>query len=211
MSSTPNAQIMAEARAALSGRWKVAIAIVAIQFGIMMATNLLGLFGAGISVMISGPLALGIAMVFLRFLRGEPVRVGNLFDGFAHFATCFCAYFLMSLFILLWALLLIVPGIIAAYAYSMTFYILADEPQLRAREALRKSKIMMFGNKWKFCCLGFRFSGWFLLGIVTLGIGFLWIVPYISASLARFYLDIRDLPVEPAVSGPGLAFGFDDQ
>ena len=82
-------------------------------------------------------------------------------------------------------------GIIASYAYAMAFYVVADEPTIGAREALRRSKEMMQGNKFKLFCLYWHFFGWAILCILTLGIGFLWLGPYMSASTARFYEDVR--------------------
>jgi uncharacterized membrane protein len=97
----------------------------------------------------------------------------------------------MILFILLWTLLLIIPGIIAAISYSMTFYILADDNSIGAMDAIDKSKKMMDGYKWKYFCLGLRFLGWALLCILTLGIGFLWLMPYMQVSMAKFYDDVK--------------------
>ena len=91
--------------------------------------------------------------------------------------------------IFLWFLLLIVPGIVAALSYSMTFYILADEPDINAKEALEKSKIMMDGHKMDLFLLGLSFIGWALLCILTLGIGLLWLIPYMNVSAAKFYQD----------------------
>jgi uncharacterized membrane protein len=88
-------------------------------------------------------------------------------------------------------ILLIVPGIIAALGYAMTFYILADDPLLKAQDAMKKSKTMMNGYKLKLFYMGLRF---FLLGILcilTLGIGFLWLIPFIHTSMAKFYDDIN--------------------
>ncbi|BEV70871.1 MULTISPECIES: DUF975 family protein [unclassified Paludibacterium] len=219
ISMTDNARIMAEARAALSGRWKMAVGATAILLGIELGLSLLVYLGlppysdSFVDLLIKGPLELGFALFYLQLLRGGELRFSQLFSGFERYLTGLAAYLLMVLFILLWALLLIIPGVIAALSYSMTFYLLVDEPQLSAREALRKSKIMMIGNKWKFFCLGCRFIGWFLLGLLTLGIGLLWVIPYLSTSLVRFYQDIRDVP--PAVGSadpdPGLSYGFDDQ
>jgi len=97
----------------------------------------------------------------------------------------------MLIFILLWTLLLIVPGIIAAISYSMTFYIIADDNSIAAKEAIDKSKKMMDGYKWKFFCIGLRFFGLALLCVLTLGIGFLWLFPYIQVTVAKFYDDIK--------------------
>lgn len=92
---------------------------------------------------------------------------------------------------MLWTLLLIIPGIIAAYSYSLVYYILVDEPNLKPLEALRKSKKMMYGNKAKLFYLGLRFIGWALLCVLTLGIGFIWLAPYIQATRAKFYEDVK--------------------
>jgi uncharacterized membrane protein len=114
-----------------------------------------------------------------------------IFEGFQRFGTALGAYFFMTLFIFLWALLLVIPGIIAAYSYAMTYYILADDPSLSGRDAITLSKEMMRGMKWKFFCLNFRFIGWILLSVFTLGVGLLWVLPYISCASAKFYDDVR--------------------
>ncbi len=99
---------------------------------------------------------------------------------------------LQFIFVFLWSLLLIIPGIIATLSYSMTYFIIADNNSITALEAITKSKEMMRGNKWKFFCLGLRFLGWSLLCVVTLGIGFLWLTPYMSVSSAQFYDDLKE-------------------
>jgi uncharacterized membrane protein len=88
-------------------------------------------------------------------------------------------------------LLLIVPGIIAALSYSMTYFIIAENDSIGSLEAITKSKEMMRGNKWKLFCLCCRFLGWILLCILTIGIGFLWLYPYMMVSFAKFYDDIK--------------------
>ena len=103
----------------------------------------------------------------------------------------------MLLFTFLWTLLLIIPGIIAVLSYSMTFYILADDNSIGAMEAIDKSKKMMDGYKWKYFCLGLRFIGWSLLCILTLGIGFLWLLPYMQVSVVKFYDDIKENHIMP--------------
>jgi uncharacterized membrane protein len=124
-------------------------------------------------------------------VKGKEVTVGNLFDGFSCFGSSCIASLLVLLFTFLWTLLLIVPGIIAGLSYAMTFFILSENREITGSEAIRRSKKMMAGNKWKLFCLGCRFIGWSLLGIITLGVGFLWIGPYYLTSLAKFYDDLR--------------------
>lgn len=85
----------------------------------------------------------------------------------------------------------LVPAIRASLAYSQLFFILADHPECGAMESLRRSQDLMDGFKWKYFCLGLRFLGWILLSFFTCFIGMLWIFPYMKASYARFYDDIR--------------------
>jgi uncharacterized membrane protein len=97
----------------------------------------------------------------------------------------------MTLFILLWMLLLIVPGVVAMLSYSMTFWILADDPDAGPLEALSRSKALMRGHRWQFFRLYWRFFGWFVLSLLTLGIGLFWLLPYVMMSSAEFYRQLR--------------------
>jgi uncharacterized membrane protein len=97
---------------------------------------------------------------------------------------------LVGLFTILWTLLLIIPGIIKGISYSQVFYLLKDNPELSALEAITESKQRMQGYKWKFFLLNLSFIGWGFIAIFTLGIGFLWLVPYISTANATFYNEI---------------------
>jgi len=79
----------------------------------------------------------------------------------------------------------------AAFSYAMTFFILADDRTVDGLEAIRRSKAMMYGHRWRLCCLVGRFTGWILLGLVTFGIGFLWVGPYLMVSVAKFYDELK--------------------
>jgi uncharacterized membrane protein len=192
-----NRDLMSAARARLHGNWTPAVLVALLYSGISMCLSGFGMipfvgFLANIgSILVAGPLALGLVMFYLPFARGGSPKVSELFSGFDQFFKAIAANLLMGLFILLWTLLLIVPGIIAGYRYSMTFYLLHDHPGLGPLEAIRLSKEMMAGNKWKLFCLHWRFFGWALLCILTCGIGFLWLVPYMQVSQAHFYDDLR--------------------
>lgn len=146
-----------------------------------------------IGLVISAPFTFGLASCFIKLVRNEPFRLENLFDGFQHFVSALVLTLLQFLFTLLWSLLLIVPGIIAQYRYRMAFYILNDNTELSAMEALTKSKEIMVGNKWRLFCLDFSFIGWAILSCITLGIGLLWLIPYINASVATFYQNLKDV------------------
>lgn len=122
--------------------------------------------------------------------RQKEPEIGTLFNYFSHWKTAAAAGALQALIVFLWTLLLIIPGIIAGYSYAMTQYILAENPELSASEALAHSKEIMTGNRWRLFCLQFSFIGWDLLAALTLGIGNLWLNPYKQAATAAFYREI---------------------
>lgn len=190
--NTPNGELMGKAREVLRGRWGTAIGVCVVMWLISAALQFVPAFGGILALLVTGSLSLGLSMFMLALARRQDVRVGMLFDGFRRFGTALGAYFLMQLFIVLWMLLLIVPGILAALSYSMTFFILADNPDIGPLEAIRRSKKMMKGRRWKYFCLGLRFVGWSLLAVLTLFIGYLWVMPYYSTSMALFYEDVKE-------------------
>ena len=119
----------------------------------------------------------------------EP-EIGTLFGNFKHWKTIIAANLLKGLYIFLWSLLFILPGILALLSYSMTSYILAEHPELTASEALRQSKQMMTGNRRRLFWLQLSFFGWEILSALTLGIGSLWLTPYKQAATAVFYREV---------------------
>lgn len=191
-----NSQLKRSSREQLKGNWGTAI-LLCVIFSIICGLpgvifpNKLQYLGSIFGIIIGGPLALGLNTCFLKLIRHEAFMFENLFDGFKNFSSSVIAQLLITIFVLLWSLLLIIPGIIAAYRYSMVFYILSDNPQIGAMEALNKSKEMMIGFKWKLFCLHLSFIGWGLLGILTIGIGYLWLTPYIYGATANFYENLK--------------------
>ncbi len=161
----------------------------------MIATILIGLlvpaliFGL-ISLFIGGSVSLGYARFNLDLMDGRELRTKTLFSQFSRFGTGMAMRFLTGLFVFLWSLLFIVPGVIAGLGYAMTPYVLAENPDMGAREAMKVSKDMMKGHKWRLFCLEISFFGWYLLGAVTLGIANLFVVPYAEAAVATFYREI---------------------
>ncbi len=176
------------ALAKLENKWGNAALVVLIAMIITGATN----FIPGASLIIGGPISLGMAIYFLRISRDEPVEINNLFDGFKQFGNALGAYLLMLLIIILGFILLIVPGIIAALALSQTFNIMHDEPNLGPIEAMKKSHEMMKGHRGDYFLLNLSFIGWALLCILTIGIGFLFLAPYASVTNAIFYNNLVD-------------------
>jgi uncharacterized membrane protein len=161
------------------------------------------LLGLAVAVT-SGAFTLGFSGYFLKRIRGKEIVLQNIFDGFKRFGSAFLLSFFTALFVTLWSLLLIIPGIIKAFGYSMAFYILYDNPGMSAREALKKSQIMMKGYKLELFTLYLSFIGWALLAILTLGIGLLWLYPYIGLSVASFYENLKKIQEEPAQEKPAI-------
>ncbi len=122
--------------------------------------------------------------------RQKEPELNALFGYFSYWKTVTVASLLQSVYVLLWSLLFIIPGIIASYSYTMTGYILAENPELTASEAIEQSKQMMSGNRWRLFCLQFSFIGWSILASLTLGIGNLWLTPYRQAAEAAFYREV---------------------
>ena len=187
---TENRVLMAQARDSLRGNWGLAIGTTVVYWIIAVAVGFVPIIGQLISFLITGPLMLGFCIFFLSLSRNQNAALSQLFEGFSRFGTAFCAYLLQTIFVFLWMLLLIIPGIIAALSYAMTFYIISDNESIGALDAITASKEMMRGNKWKLFCLGLRFIGWSLLCLLTFGIGYLWLTPYMATSFAKFYDDI---------------------
>jgi len=185
-----NSILMKEARESLSGKWGLVMGASVLYLLMSLLVQDIRDFGGALSLIISGPMVLGFTMFILSFVRNEEAKISQIFDGFKMFEKAMGAYLLMALFILLWTLLLIIPGIIAAISYYQLFYILVDDPKISPKEALKKSKKMMCGYKWKYFCLNLRFLGWFILALLTLGVGLLWLFPYIQVTKAKFYEDI---------------------
>ena len=132
----------------------------------------------------------GYARFNLELVDRHDPSFDSLFAYFSYWKTTAVARLLQSLYVLLWTLLLIIPGISAGYSYAMTEYILAEHPELTASEAIDRSKQMMSGNRWRLFCMQFSFIGWDILSAVTLGIGSLWVRPYKQAATAAFYREV---------------------
>lgn len=186
-----NSELRLTARNQLKGQWGITILICVVFIIITGIPNAIKYAGPVISIILTGPITLGIISCFIKLVRKERFKFENLFDGFKNFASSFILQILITLFVFLWSLLLVIPGIIAGYRYSMSFYILYDNPKIGAMEALNLSKEIMLGNKWRLFCLHFSFIGWTLLSILTVGIGFLWLIPYINTSIANFYESVK--------------------
>jgi uncharacterized membrane protein len=184
-------ELRAMAREQLRGNWGKAILANVILLISSAVCGIIPVVGVFISIILTGPLTAGLYWFFLKLRRNENPAVTTVFDGFNRFGTAIALVLLQGIFTFLWSLLLIIPGIIAALSYSMAFFIMMDDPAVTAMDAIGRSKEMMQGNKWKFFLLGLSFIGWALLTILTFGVGMLWLGPYMYASYANFYDELK--------------------
>lgn len=145
---------------------------------------------AAIRLFLGSVVGVGYSRFNLELVDHNDAGFEQLFQYFPYWKNAVCARLLKGVYVFLWSLLFIVPGIIASYSYAMTEYILAEHPELTANEALAASKEMMDGNKWRLFCLHFSFIGWSILCAFTMGIGNLWLNPYKNAATAAFYREI---------------------
>jgi uncharacterized membrane protein len=189
--ATVNAVLMEQARGNLKGKWGIAALGTIIYLIVSVLIGCIPVAGYIIQLVFGGALYFGWTLFALTIARGKEPKLELLFSGFSYILNTFLTYLLMVIFTFLWLLLLIIPGIIAGFSYAMTFFILADNPSIKALDAITLSKKMMMGYKWKLFCLYCRFIGWALLGILSIGIGFIWILPYIKTAEAHFYDDLK--------------------
>lgn len=194
------AELKSAAKEQIKGKIGILFVMFLIIFAIGLVCGFIPLVGGIASFIITPAFSLSLCMVYLKLTKKEEISVGNVFDGFNSTGKALWLNIIVGFFTFLWTLLFVIPGIIKQYAYSMSFYILADNPELTAREALSKSKEMMNGHKWDLFVLQLSFIWWYLLVGVTFGIAGIYVVPYISATTANFYNSIKGSDKEEVIS-----------
>lgn len=174
-----------------------------------MAASVAGFaFVYGIALFIVGSaieLGYDLFNISLYQSAGQP-KIEAIFSRFTYFGNALLLRFLMYIKILLWSLLLIVPGIVAAFRYALAPYLMAEHPELTATEAIEQSKQIMLGHKGRLFCLQLSFIGWYLLVALTGGIGWVFLAPYVKAAITAFYLERTErLPLPGAAPVYGAA------
>ena len=188
-----NSQIRREVLDLLRGRW---LEPVAISFLLMWLASLCS--GTVVLLwLVFEPAYYGFNVGLLRFVRSngeEKLRVESLFSAFDKelYGKVVLTSIVKAIFIFLWSLLLVVPGVIKALSYSMTSYVIADNPEIDYREALNRSEAIMKGHKMDYFLLQLGYFALAVLCVVfTLGIGLLWLKPYYDTVRAKFYEQIK--------------------
>ena len=195
-----------QAYEALRGKWTPAVVtslVFCILLGVAVSLSRVNALLYLIAYM-GGASIVAIGMLYAcwdLFTKGTLPEAGALFAPFKQYARTVGAVLLVFVYTLLWTLLLVIPGIIKAYSYSMTFYILRENPEMTAGDAITASQKMMDGHKMDLFLLSLSFIGWAILASITFGIGYLWLIPYIYTAYAAFYETLKkETSVTPATS-----------
>ena len=187
-----NSELRRRARVTLGGKifgrqWLMALAVSLVLSAILsVAANL----PAGLLIL-TGPITFGLHLTFINAVRTKKEITFDLaFEGFKNFSATLLLGLMEMIFLTLWAFVFVIPAFIKAYSYSMAYYIMADHPEYTWREALRDSKAMMKGKKWKLFCLDLSFIGWYIVGALCFGVGMLWVSPYHYMAHTEFYNEL---------------------
>lgn len=181
------ATLKSSAKEQIKGKIGILFLISLLASLITGAVSAVPLVGTIAGLLLSGAFSLAMIQIYMNLGYGRRPEVGDLFSQMRNILPAFCTQFLVGLFTFLWSLLLFVPGIIMGCAYSQAMYILADDPGIGPMEAIRRSKEMMEGHKMEYFVLCLSFYGWALLGAFTLGILYIWLIPYMQATLTNYY------------------------
>ena len=179
--------LMRESRAKLSPHWVIA-SLVCVLYGLLVGIpSGLNTYGELLSFLLAGPLQLGIAIYFLNILNDRPASIENLIEGFKPLLKVILIYIVISIATAIGIVLLIIPGIIIALGFSMTYYILVENPELSIEESLKESWRLTNGYKMELFVLHLRFIPWYLLGLLCFGIGIFVVMPWHQLTLANYY------------------------
>jgi len=193
--------------------------IITILFKGTLGANMASIY----SLLISGPFTLGISILFLSVFRRQKSELAQVFYGFENFGKSLGLFLFMTLFIILWTMLFVIPGIVAGIRYSQAFYVLADHPEYGIRDCMNESKRMMFGNKGRYFVMMLSFIGWIILCSIPMGIvenyivanpdsaglqllalvaylPYIWLTPYMTLTAVGFYeIMTGNLRVAPSI------------
>lgn len=211
-----------EALSALRGNWANALVatIILVALALFFSSNdainsyyqrivinpFIGYSLSFVSLFVLLPLAVGYSNSMRVLLEtGDNRLANNSFSlGFGNWLHVVWGMILSTIYIFLWTLLLIIPGLIKSYSYALTPYILVEHPEMSANEAIEESMRLMDGHKFDLFYLQLSFIGWAILSILSLGLGFFWLIPYQMTAQAAFYRDIKNeaMPLQDNVIEP---------
>lgn len=188
------AELKLAAKAQIQGKIGILFVCYLVVFGIGLVCGLIPVVGGVASFVITPAISLGLCLIFLGLTEGKNVEIGTLFSRFSCVGKALWLSILIGVFTFLWSLLFWIPGIVKGLSYSMAYYVLTENPELTAREALNESKAIMEGHKMELFVLYLSFILWDILVVLTFGIASVYVLPYQSATVANFYQKIKRQP-----------------
>ena len=173
----------------------ITIIISLISGAIIALVNLIhpSLAPAVATIIVTPAFTLSLAKVYLMVCKGKTPEIKDTFSGFEDFFSAFKVTFLVGLFTFLWSLLFVVPGIIKSMSYSMSIFVLAENKGKPALECINESKKMTRGHKGELFVLYLSFIGWIILGSLTFGILYIWLIPYVQATFVNAYNKLKPI------------------
>ena len=163
---------------------------IGIFFLIMLVTGLIA--ATYIGSLVVPAISVSVCAICINLTNGQKPSFGDMFCRIGTFGKSLWLSILIAFFTILWSMLFYIPGIVKAYSYSMAYYVLAENPELTARQALNISKQITKGHKGELFVLDLSFIGWCLLGVITFGLAFIYVAPYMDATRANFYNSIKN-------------------
>ena len=160
---------------------------------IIIMAFVLCIAGLMISIFIGNAASVGLTNYFIKNTNSTPT-FADAFSGFkVRYRRNIGTLLLVGIKVVLWSILFVIPGIIKSYEYAIIPHILADDPEISSKDAFKKAKEMMNGNKFRLFKLNISFIGWYVLCFVTFGIGTFFLMPYINATTAEFYVELKSM------------------
>jgi uncharacterized membrane protein len=165
------------------------------ELGAMVIKGFIGVsavIGMLLAIFVNSAVTVGMTRYFVLNTTTKP-SFKELFSGFkVKYGRNIGTLLLVGIKTVLWTCLFIIPGVIKSFEYAIIPYILADDAEISSKDAFKKAKQMMNGNKWRLFKLEFSFIGWTLLCVLTLGIGTFFLIPYVNAAAAEFYVELKN-------------------
>ena len=184
--------LMRESREKLKPHWLTAV-LISVIYGVLVGVpSELNAYGEILSLLLAGPLQLGMSIYFLNIVYNQPATIENLIEGFKPLLKVLLVYLIISITTLFGILLLIVPGIIIALGLSMSYYILIEKPELTIEEVLKESWRLTDGYKLELIVLHLRFIPWYLLGLLCFFVGIFVVLPWHQLTLANYYNYLKE-------------------
>ena len=197
------AELKRHAKDQLKGKWGLAIGSIAVIILIQIVFNIISrcvedntilfIIITLVSMIVSSAMGTGTCRLSLNYAYDDKQPAfADIFSGFQVILKVIGLFILLAIIILVGTILLVIPGIIFSYMFSQAYFILADDNSKSIIQCLKESAGMMKGYKFKYFVLLLSFLGWAILGVISLGIGLLWVMPYMNVTAASFYLKVKD-------------------